>query len=56
MDKVPFTQFKSQTLGMLNLLEDAGNKFPEGSREREAAYSEIAISLGQPDNCFCQLS
>ena len=56
MDKVPFTTFKSQTLSMLNLLEDAGNKFSEGSREREAAYSEIAVTLGQPENCFTGLA
>ena len=56
MDKVPFNTFKFQTMSMLNLLEDASNKFSEGSREREAAYSEIAVSLGQPSDSFANLS
>ena len=56
MDKVQFSTFKFQTMSMLNLLEDAGNKFPEGSTERDAAYTEIASSLGQPGDSFAHLA
>ena len=56
MDTVKFSRFKSQTMSMLNLLEDAGNKYSEGSAERVAAYSEIAVSLGQPSDTFALMA